>query len=85
LAGALAELHGLGESRALLTVVAGNVASIHVIEANGGRLDAADLDVKRGQGVRRYWIDLEAERQTPPNKRFEQTPPKRRSSSATRR
>ncbi len=55
---ALAELERLGEPRALLTVDSDNVASIRVIEANGGRFDSEGVDEDTGCAFRRYWIDV---------------------------
>ena len=53
----LRRLHALGESRALLTVDAANLASIRVIESVGGHRDPAD-DADGEE--RRYWVELSA-------------------------
>jgi predicted acetyltransferase len=53
----LAEARKLGIERALLTVDADNLASVRVIEGNGGVLQDETLEVT-GRPYRRYWIDL---------------------------
>jgi predicted acetyltransferase len=55
---ALAELAGLGEPRALVTVDVNNAPSIKVIEANGGVPDGSSTDLESGREVLRYWIEL---------------------------
>lgn len=54
---ALTELKKLGEERALLTVDMDNIASIRVIEANGGVFasEGQNSDDKR---FGRFWIEL---------------------------
>ena len=54
---ALLELKKLGESRALITVRSDNIASIKVIESNGGRFED---EVTSSDGIRhkRFWIEL---------------------------
>jgi predicted acetyltransferase len=54
---ALAELRKIGESKALLTVDMANVASIKVIQANGGILESEGQD-SEGERFGRYWIKL---------------------------
>ncbi len=58
---ALAELRKLGESRALITVEPNNIASIKVIERNGGCLENTVTDPETGKQYRRYWIELNEE------------------------
>lgn len=53
----LAELRKLGEGRALLTVDMDNVASIKVIEANGGVFDNEGQGTD-GKRFGRFWIEL---------------------------
>ncbi len=55
---ALAELRKIGEKRALLTVDADNIASIKVIQANGGVFDSEGQDTA-GNRFERFWIELE--------------------------
>jgi predicted acetyltransferase len=58
LALALEHCRGLGLERVLLTALSDNVASLRVIEANGGRLDD-EIPHPSGCGrLRRYWIAL---------------------------
>ncbi len=58
LALALDECRRLEIERVLLTCVEDNIASLRVIEANGGRLDSL-IDDPSGRGrLRRYWISL---------------------------
>jgi predicted acetyltransferase len=54
---ALIEARELNIDRALLTVNSDNVASIRVIETNGGILEDERVD-EDGIPYRRYWIDL---------------------------
>lgn len=54
---ALAEVRKFGETRALLTVNMDNLASIRVIQANGGVLESEGLG-DQGQRFGRFWIDL---------------------------
>ncbi len=56
---ALIELGRLGEKRALVTVHPNNVASIRVIERNGGCLENVVTDPDTGEEYRKYWIHLE--------------------------
>jgi predicted acetyltransferase len=53
----LVEARKLGLERVLLTVRAGNLPSVRVIEANGGVLEDERVDAE-GARYRRYWIDL---------------------------
>jgi predicted acetyltransferase len=53
----LAEFIKLGEPRAMLTVNMDNLASIRVIEANGGVLESTGRETD-GTEFGRYWIDL---------------------------
>ena len=53
----LAEFSKLGEPRAMLTVNLDNLASIRVIEANGGVLESTGRE-EDGTEFGRYWIDL---------------------------
>ncbi len=55
---ALAILRNLGETRAMLTVNMDNIASIRVIEANGGVLESEGKDTE-GKKFGRFWIELE--------------------------
>ena len=56
LALALEECRGLGLERVLVTALAANLASVRIIEANGGRLEN-EIDAPSGDGpLRRYWI-----------------------------
>jgi predicted acetyltransferase len=54
---ALAELRKIGEKRALLTVDMDNIASIKVIQANGGIFDSEGRSTD-GQSFGRFWIEL---------------------------
>ena len=54
---ALAALKSIGEKRALLTVNMDNIASIKVIEANGGVLDSQG-EAADGEKFGRFWIGL---------------------------
>jgi len=56
---ALAMLRTLGEKRAMLTVNMDNLASIRVIEANGGALESEGEDTD-GKKFGRFWIELES-------------------------
>jgi predicted acetyltransferase len=53
----LIEARGLGVDRALLTVDSHNLASVRVIEGNGGSMEDERVDPD-GVIYRRYWIDL---------------------------
>jgi predicted acetyltransferase len=58
LALALEECRRLGIERVLVTCAGDHLASVRIIEANGGRLDSA-IDDPAGRGrLRRYWISL---------------------------
>ena len=50
----------MGEKRALLTVDPGNLPSIKVIEANGGRFENTVADPETGKEFNRYWIELQS-------------------------
>jgi predicted acetyltransferase len=54
---ALTELRKIGEERALLTVNLDNIASIKVIEANGGVFESEGQEPD-GKRFGRYWIEL---------------------------
>lgn len=54
---ALAELRKIGEKRALLTVDMDNIASIKVIQANGGVFESEGHSTD-GQRLGRFWIEL---------------------------
>jgi predicted acetyltransferase len=54
----LAEARKLGLKRALLTCDTDNVASVKVIEANGGRLQDRAVSKSSGKLISRYWIEL---------------------------
>ena len=54
---ALEELRKIGERSALLTVDMDNVASIKVIQANGGVLESEGQSAE-GERFGRFWIDL---------------------------
>jgi predicted acetyltransferase len=54
---ALGELRKIGEKRVLLTVNLDNIASIKVIEANGGVFESEGQD-SDGKKFGRYWINL---------------------------
>ena len=56
---ALEQLRKIGEGRALLTVNMDNVASIKVIQANGGVLESEGQSAE-GQRFGRFWIELNA-------------------------
>jgi predicted acetyltransferase len=56
---ALDRLRTSGVDRALITCYDHNIASVKVIEANGGLLDNIIDDPRGGGKSRRYWIDLE--------------------------
>ena len=58
LALALEECRGLGLERVLVTADADNLASIRIIEANGGRLEDEIGSPFGGGRLRRYWITL---------------------------
>lgn len=49
-----------GIERALLTCAKSNIASAHVIAANGGRLESESWVEARGEVVQRWWIDVPA-------------------------
>ena len=55
---ALIELRRMGEKRALLTANSDNIASIRVIEANGGHFEDSGIDPETGEKFGRYWIEL---------------------------
>jgi predicted acetyltransferase len=54
---ALEQLRTIGESRALLTVDMDNIASIKVIEANGGVFESEGQD-EDGHRFGRFWIEI---------------------------
>ena len=54
----LAEARKLGLNRALLTCDTDNVASVKVIEWNGGRLQEQAVSKRSGKLISRYWIKL---------------------------
>jgi predicted acetyltransferase len=54
---ALEQLREIGEKRALLTVHMENIASIKVIQANGGVFESEGQSTD-GQRFGRYWIEL---------------------------
>lgn len=54
----LAEARRLGLNRVLLTCDTDNVASVKVIEGNGGRLQDRAVSKKSGNLISRYWINL---------------------------
>jgi predicted acetyltransferase len=54
---ALEQLRKIGERRALLTVNMDNIASIKVIQANGGVFESEGRNTD-GQRFGRYWIEL---------------------------
>lgn len=54
---ALIELRRMGETRALITVYMDNIASIRVIEANGGVFESEGQGAD-GHRLGRYWIEL---------------------------
>lgn len=54
---ALVELRKIGEKRALLTVDSDNIASIKVIQANGGVFESEGHSVD-GRNFGRFWIEL---------------------------
>ena len=54
---ALTELRKIGEKRALLTVNMDNIASIKVIQANGGVFESVG-QTANGQSFGRFWIEL---------------------------
>ncbi|KMQ51721.1 Acetyltransferase [Chitinispirillum alkaliphilum] len=58
LALALDELKKLGETEALVTAYPENLASIKVIEANGGQLENTIFDPRTEHDIARYWIRL---------------------------
>ncbi len=58
LALALVELKKIGESKALITVYPENLASIKVVEANGGKFEDTIFDPRTKHEVNRYWIEL---------------------------
>ena len=55
---ALAKLRNVGEKRALLTVDMNNIASIKVIQANGG-VHQDTVDDPDGSRMCRFWIELD--------------------------
>jgi len=58
LALALEECRGFGLERVLVTALGANLASVRIIEANGGRLEN-EIEAPSGDGtLRRYWIVL---------------------------
>ena len=59
LALALAELKKLGEPKALITVYPENIASIRIVETNGGQLEDTIFDTRTEHEINRYWIKLE--------------------------
>jgi predicted acetyltransferase len=54
----LAQLRGLGVSRALLTVNPANTPSKLVVMANGGVPDGQGVDPVSGETVDQFWIEL---------------------------
>jgi predicted acetyltransferase len=54
---ALPEARRRGLERVLLTVDCDNLASIKVIEHNGGVLSGEGVSQKTGKPIKRYWID----------------------------
>ncbi|HLO15506.1 MAG TPA: GNAT family N-acetyltransferase [Anaerolineales bacterium] len=55
---ALVALRMIGEKRAMLTVNMDNLASIKVIESNGGMLESQGEDAE-GKKFGRFWIELD--------------------------
>jgi predicted acetyltransferase len=55
---ALEECRRLGLERVLLTAIEDNVASVRIIEANGGRLEDVINDPDGRGRLRRYWVSL---------------------------
>jgi predicted acetyltransferase len=55
---ALEEARRRGLSRVRLTVDGDNLASIKIIERNGGVLSGEALSVRSGKRIRQYWIEL---------------------------
>lgn len=53
----LKRAQAIGLTRVRITCDADNVASIRVIEKNGGALDAEVHSLERGTLIRQYWID----------------------------
>jgi predicted acetyltransferase len=53
----LERARAIGLTRVRITCDADNVASIRVIEKNGGTLDAEVFSPERGKLLRQYWID----------------------------
>ena len=54
----LNELRGHDQRRALITTFPDNLASIRIIEANGGYFSDQSTDPDTGETYCRYWIDL---------------------------
>lgn len=54
----LERARGLGLARVLLTVEPGNLASVRVVEKNGGVTGKATRSPNTGARMRQYWIDL---------------------------
>jgi predicted acetyltransferase len=54
----LEEARRLGIARVLLTCDTDNVASVKIIEKNGGRLQDQAVSKRSGKLISRYWIEL---------------------------
>ncbi len=65
LALALKELKNLGESKALITVYTENIASISIVEANGGQFKDTIFDPRTEHDINRYWVNLKPELVSP--------------------
>jgi predicted acetyltransferase len=57
---ALTEAQHRGLERVRLTVDSDNLASIKIIERNGGVLSGEAISAKTGKPIKQYWIDLSA-------------------------
>ena len=57
---ALDEARALGIERVLLTAYLTNIASVSVIEKNGGVLENILPEAEAGPALGRFWIDLSA-------------------------
>ena len=55
---ALEKARELGIERALVTCEKDNIASVRVIEKNGGVLDSENIADQTGKMTQRYWIEL---------------------------
>lgn len=54
----LEKARAIGLSRVMLTCDSENLASVRVIETNGGKWAGSDVSQRTGKPIHRYWIEL---------------------------